>query len=94
MAKEKNDKKNETYYSQLIVYPRRIMSLLFTLTIFILIATAVIFTQTWMQHHWTSLIIPLGALGTLVALYPRTEEWEYKPWQAQSQRYERHYKGK
>ena len=44
------------------------------------------------QNLWLQAAAPLILLGLPIMLYPLTEHWEYKPWQAKAQKYERHYR--
>ncbi len=39
---------------------------------------------------WWLLTVPVCGFGLLLTLVPKSEEWEYKPWQLRARRYEAH----
>lgn len=94
MAKNKKSQESEEnqYYSRIIVYPRRRTSFAILITLAIIFVGAILFRVNWLGVTWASMAVPIACVGLLITLFPQTETWEYKPWQASAQQYERHHK--
>lgn len=82
---------NNRFYTQLIVYRNRQWGIAF----FVALATVVfgyfIAKDMFGGKSWVAIGTPLSLLGLLFLLIPPTEEWEYRPWQAKAQQYEKHF---
>ena len=89
MPANESKKEKDKYYSKLLIYTR----LRFFLWVMIL-GVGTVFTlflyNVIGDRSWLVAVPPVVALGTLLALFPAIEEWEYKPWQVSPQQYERH----
>lgn len=77
-------------YSKLQVFPklRRKFFLLMLLAF-----AAFLFLVAHDLHSakpWWTLGFPIGGIGLVLSLFPKTEIWQYRPWQNQTRRYERH----
>ena len=88
--KTKNPAKPDDFYSKIIIYPyRRHQLYLFLFIAFAFFAVAI--SQNLLAHQsWMILLTPVLIIGGLICLIPRTEIWEYKPWQSQPRQIERH----
>ncbi len=77
--------------TRLLIYRSRQISLAF-LVIAALITFAVIIVQAQVNGLvWWHLVLPLSALGSAFCLVPKTEEWEYKPWQGKPRKVEQNF---
>jgi hypothetical protein len=82
--------KPDDFYSKIIIYPyRRHQLYLFLLIAFAFFAVAI--SQNLLaRQSWMILLTPVLVIGGLICLIPKTEIWEYKPWQSQPRQIERH----
>lgn len=44
------------------------------------------------QPSWSYLALALTLIGLPLVFFPQVEKWEYRPWQAKAQKYERHHR--
>lgn len=77
--------------SKLLIFRSRQMSLLMTITLATIGFTILIVQGTEKQIGWWTIGVPLCMLGGLFALFPPTEEWEYKAWQGKPRKVEQHF---
>ena len=80
----------EDFYSKMIIYPyRRHQLYLFLFIAFAFFAVAI--SQNLLAgQSWIIVLTPILVIGGLICLIPKTEVWEYKPWQSQPRQIERH----
>ena len=91
MAKNKDNLKERSgaeYYSKLIIYRGRQISLAITVAGFIAFFTIMIFQGMISKKSWLVLMIPVAICGITLVLIPSTEEWEYKHWQSTAEKQE------
>lgn len=88
MADSKKIFVDKDKYSKLKIYRNRMFTLFFSLLVGFIILTSVIFGELLLGHHWLAMTVPISIIGTYLIFYPPTEEWEYKPWQSQSEKRE------
>jgi len=79
------------YYTRLLVYRARQLSLGMMVLLFTVIFTSMIFTDLLNEKHWLAIAAPLVLLGLVFLLFPATEAWEYKAWQTKTEQIERHF---
>ena len=95
-AKENNkDRKTgnpDHYYPRLIINKTKRASLYFFIPIVIGLVTTIIFHDLNLGVKWTDSILPVLIFSSLLLFLPITEEWEYLPWQSESQQMERELK--
>lgn len=77
--------------SRLIIFRSRQMSLLMTMVLATAGFTILIVQGMEADIGWWAIGVPLCFLGGLFALFPPTEEWEYKAWQGKSRKVEQHF---
>jgi|GEM_PF-1327773 len=53
--------------------------------------TIALFVNFLSNMPWIGVVVPIVLLGLLTLVYPPTEDWSYKPWQAVAQQVERHF---
>ncbi len=92
MAKQV-DEQNQ-YYSRLLIYTRRRLTLFILLSITIPVVAFFIFQFKMgrISAHDLAFVVGVCLLG--FSLFPKTEEWQYTPWQSKAITYEKHYAGK
>ncbi|MCX6128323.1 MAG: hypothetical protein NTX25_04575 [Proteobacteria bacterium] len=79
------------YDSRILIYRSRQWSL-FLLVVFMTVGAAIWLMQGQEKNlTWWKIGVPLCASCSLFLLYPPTEEWEYKPWQAKTRKIEQHF---
>jgi len=88
--KTKEPVNSEDFYSKIIIYPHRRNQLYLFLFIAFILFLAVISQKLLAGQNWLILITPVLIIGGLICLIPKTEFWEYKPWQSQPRQIERH----
>ena len=86
------DKNKQEFYARLIPYPGRKFGLNVLVGIGWIVFSYLIFNNAISGYDWRLIALPVGLIGLTFCLFPDTEEWEYKPWQASAQQYERHFK--
>ena len=84
----KNNKSNAKFYTKLLIYRTKQLSFLFLLIIAFIFFSVSIFGNMIAEKHWLFVALPISLLGTAFIFVPPTEEWEYIPWQNESERYE------
>ncbi len=77
--------------SRIIIFRSRQMSLLMTVALVTAGFTVMIVQGTEAGLGWLTIGVPLCLLGSLFAIFPPTEEWEYKAWQGKSRKVEQHF---
>ena len=96
MAKNRNSRRliaDEKYYTKLLISKSRRASLLVAFTAHVVGMTVLMFDMLIQHRPWLAMLVPVLLLGSAWILFPPTEEWQYRPWQAQAQKYEQHFKG-
>jgi hypothetical protein len=78
------------FYARLLVHRRRQWTLGILVAFFTVIFAVMIAQNMLADKPWMAVGMPIGCLGLLFLLFPQTEEWEYKPWQAKAVQYESH----
>ncbi len=79
------------YYSRLLRSKSKQMGLLIVFMAILFILTFIIGQNSAMKKNWVNVVIPILVFNVPILLYPLIDTWEYKPWQAKAQKYERHY---
>lgn len=87
--KNQNDR-SRRFYAQLMIYRSRQISLLVLVVTFIILFAILIRMNMVMERSWWAVAFPIFIFGSVFLLFPVTEEWEYKPWQAAPEQYETH----
>jgi len=73
----------------LVFKGRKFRSLIFSIIMLVVFGVVLFKYLTFGQNaSWTALLAPIGFFGLIGLLLPVSEEWEYKPWQSQSQQVE------
>lgn len=85
---ENLDNQNKDLYTKLIRYPNRFWVLIALMIIVALIIMSLVFSMMVFKEEWATLVIPVAMVSTILVIYPRTEEWEYKPWQSEAEKRE------
>jgi len=78
------------FYSKIIIYPYKRHQLYLFLFIAFLFFGVAIRQNIVSGQSWIILLTPVLVLGGLLCLIPKTEMWEYKPWQSHPRQIERH----
>lgn len=91
MAKNKKDEKNK-YYPAVIIYKTMRASFMPVFVFLFFVMAGLVFQSLIREESWDTLIYPLLGIMVFICLFPLTEEWEYTPWQAKAQKYERQFK--
>ena len=88
-ASKRKEVDRKEYYSKLVVYiMRKQLFLIQMLAVGFVMMNLINYHQT-NDSPWLNYVAPVIGLGLTLLLFPTTEEWEYKPWQAQAERQER-----
>ena len=77
--------------SRILIFRSRQMSLLMTIFLATAGFSVMIVQGTEAGLGWLTIGVPICFLGVLFALFPPTEEWEYKAWQGKSRKVEQHF---
>lgn len=85
---ERFSAENKELYTKLTKYPNRYWSLISLMTIIGLTFASLLFSNMFFQRSWLELIVPIALAGGLLVIFPITEEWEYTPWQSQTEKRE------
>jgi len=88
---QSNGTDNSRFYTRLIIFRARQLSLAMMVTVFLVIFTSMIFNDLLNNAHWFAIATPLILLGMVFLLFPGTEEWEYRAWQTRVEQIERHF---
>ena len=91
MAKNKDTVKERNgaeYYSKLLIYRARQISLTITVIGFTAFFTIMLFQGLINKKSWLVFIVPVSLCGFTMVLIPTTEEWEYKHWQSTAEKQE------
>ena len=94
MAKDQKKKSegNNKFYSKMLIYKGTRFTLMMIVSMAIVICGLMIDTGMLAGLSWITIGLPLCLSLSAFILYPATEEWEYRAWQAKPQRYEQHFK--
>lgn len=76
-----NKKSNSQFYSKLLIYRSRQLSLAILCMLAIGAGTIMILNDLLAEKHWFAIAIPLFIGGSGFIFFPPTEVWEYKNWQ-------------
>ena len=82
------EKRGARYYSKLLIYRGRQISLAITVVVFIALFTIVLFQGMINKKSWLIFVVPVTIAGFVFVLIPPTEEWEYKSWQSTAEKQE------
>ena len=85
-------KENEEYYSYLVINTTKRAGFLMLFSFLYTMMTAAVMAHIIAGGSWTQLLIPILLIAGPIVIFPAVEKWEYKPWQAKAQKYERHYR--
>ena len=91
MAKNNQEGKERSgaeYYSKLLIYRARQISLAITVSGFIAFFTIMLFQGMINKKSWLVFVVPVSICGFTMVLIPSTEEWEYKHWQSTAEKQE------
>jgi hypothetical protein len=80
----------EEFYSRLIINRSLQGALIVIVAIAVVVFGLIISREIMVGKSWLSIGVPLGLVGLGFVVFPKTEEWEYKPWQAKPEQYEKH----
>jgi hypothetical protein len=78
------------YYARLLVNKSLQVTLAMIVAGLTVLFTAVIVAEVQQGHSWYAIGLPLCLIGMGFLVFPKTEEWIYKPWQAKPEQYEKH----
>lgn len=81
----------EDYYVKMRVFRWRALMLWATVALLSFFEAGLIFNVMLYDISWVTILTPLIIISSIVLLFPPTEEWIYRPWQAEAQRVERHF---
>ena len=95
----KVDKKNlnsddAQVYSFLEVHRGFLTSLIILCFFCFLFLTSTIWAHLVQETHWLFIALSSCAIGSILMLFPSTEEWVYKPWQKAPEMIEHHEEGR
>ena len=90
MANEKKTKP-EDYYVHYTVSKGKQFSLFLAITLFFIIFSYLLFMGKLNNQYWLITAIPIIICGLILASFPITENWEYKPWQNSPTKMEQHF---
>ena len=88
---KKNEKSEANYYPRLIVNRQRLIGIIVLATLAVVLSGFALAEGLFNSIPWATFGVPLCCALSAFILYPPTEEWEYKPWQAKPRRYEQHF---
>jgi hypothetical protein len=98
MAAEKKNQANASspiaedyFYSKILVNKNKRTSLFVGVTFFFVLFTFILFANINLSQSWTLIVGPIMLCAAAIVLIPISEEWVYKPWQVNPQKYERHF---
>ncbi|MBC7531987.1 MAG: hypothetical protein H7318_10445 [Oligoflexus sp.] len=74
--------------TKLIIYRSRQVFLIFSVIVASGIFMTMIVANEKAEMPWFTIAIPIIGLGAFFTGIPRTEEWEYKPWQSKARQVE------
>ena len=77
--------------THLLSYRSRKISLTLLIIVMTIIIAAITMQTLTSELSWWKLGIPICTLGSVFLLFPPTEEWEYKAWQAKPRKVEQHF---
>ncbi len=91
--KKSADKQHSStqFYAHLIIYRKVQFGLGLMVILAIGVFSYLIAQDLFLGKTWLTIGTPLFFLGLLFLLYPPTEQWDYRPWQAKAQTYEKHF---
>lgn len=88
MAKEYDDGK---YYSRVAINKTKQVGLNLLFVFSFIVTTVIIFRHIFYNSSWQATVLPMILFNIPLILCPLATTWEYQPWQAKAQKYERHY---
>ena len=88
-----DEKKARSHYAFLVINKTYRSGLGILCTFYYMVCFGLIYQMMLSHHSWTTIALPIGALGLMFLVYPPTEQWHYSPWQTRPQKLERHYRG-
>jgi len=83
------DMRRPEFDTRLIIYRGRQIALGIVMAITTFFFALFIINGMEKDQHWLIIGIPVCIAASGFVLFPNTEKWEYKPWQAKSARVER-----
>ncbi len=90
-SSQKQKKDEKAFYPKLIIYKGKLWSLTVLCTTMFFIFTYLLFRDILGSVPWWTTATPVLLLASFFLVLGPTEEWEYEPWQAKAQQYERHF---
>lgn len=81
----------DDYYVKIVKYTGRTWGFFLLMAAVWAMMTVILFLNLYNKGPWFGTVVPLILIGLLALLYPPTEDWLYKPWQAIAQQVERHF---
>ncbi len=81
----------EDFYVKARIYMARRIGLLLLVGLLTFTISLLISSNSSVDGDWRTIAVPIILLGAMALLFPQTEDWVYRPWQAAAQQVERHY---
>ena len=81
----------DDYYVKIVKYRGRGFGFFVMMASIWVMMTVVLFLNLYTKGPWFGTVIPLILIGMISLIYPPTEDWLYRPWQAIAQQVERHF---
>ncbi len=74
--------------TKLIIYRARQIFILVNVILAFVIFTLMILANQKAGLQWYTVAVPITGVGLLFLTIPKTEEWQYKPWQSKPRQIE------
>ncbi|MBP6219122.1 MAG: hypothetical protein KA436_11100 [Oligoflexales bacterium] len=88
---KKSAKENARFYSYILIDKTQSwglkLLLFFMYPVFLFFMAKILVSG----QSWQAYFVPILFCGILISIYPLTESWIYRPWQAKARKHERHY---
>jgi hypothetical protein len=81
----------DDYYVKIVKYRGRGLGFFIMMASIWVMMTVVLFLNLYTKGPWLGTAVPLALIGMISLIYPPTEDWLYRPWQAIAQQVERHF---
>lgn len=82
---------DDFYYPRIQVNKNKRTSMMVGFCFFLVIFTFILFANISLSQSWTVVVGPILLCASAIVLIPLSEEWIYRPWQINPQKYERHF---
>jgi hypothetical protein len=77
-------------YSKILIFKALRRQFFLVMSLAFVIVVTLIARDFHTTRPWWVIGLPIGGIGLLLSLFPKTETWVYDPWQSRTRRYERH----